>query len=259
MDWSLRACSRRGHVTYAPDEPHLRRRLRADTALGEAWRCLRCGDFTLGPPYGEGPADEAPLVLRGRALRDAAVLRLLALERCARGLLLFLAAYGVWRFKGGREAVDRAFEEYLPLLAPLADRLGWRLADSKLVHTLHQLLATGTGTLTWLAIGLTAYGLLQVTEGIGLWLLRRWGEYFAVIATSVFIPLEIYELSHRVTWVRVSLLALNLAAVAYIVFSKRLFGVRGGHAAYEAERQEASLLEVREAAARSGESAGPAH
>ncbi|MFC7717223.1 hypothetical protein [Nonomuraea recticatena] len=114
MDWSLRACSRRGHVTYAPDEPHLRRRLRADTALGEAWRCLRCGDFTLGPPYGEGPADEAPLVLRGRALRDAAVLRLLALERCARGLLLFLAAYGVWRFKGGREAVDRAFEEYLP-------------------------------------------------------------------------------------------------------------------------------------------------
>ena len=43
------------------------------------------------------------------------------------------------------------------------ERLGWRLADSKLVHTLHQLLATGTGTLTWLAIGLTAYGLLQVT------------------------------------------------------------------------------------------------
>ncbi|MET9343734.1 DUF2127 domain-containing protein [Nonomuraea sp. NPDC003804] len=250
MDWSLRACSRRGHVTYAPDEPHLRRRLRADTTLGEVWRCLRCGDFTLGPPHGTGPADEAPLVLRGRALRDAAILRLLALERFARALLLFLAAYGVWRFKGGKEAINRAFEEYLPLLMPLAERLGWRLADSKLVLTLHQLLATGTRTLTLLTVALTAYGVILVVESVGLWLLKRWGEYFAVIATSVFIPLEIYELSHRITWIRVTLLVVNLAAVAYIVVTKRLFGVRGGRAAHEAERHEASLLEVQTAGTR---------
>ena len=45
MDWSLFGCARKGHVTYAPDEPDLRDRLTAPTAGGTAWRCLRCGTF----------------------------------------------------------------------------------------------------------------------------------------------------------------------------------------------------------------------
>jgi uncharacterized membrane protein (DUF2068 family) len=93
---------------------------------------------------------------------------------------------------------------------------------------------------------------LQFVEGTGLWLLRRWGEYFAAVATSIFIPLEVYELVERITWPRVIALAVNVGAVAFIVHRKRLFGVRGGGAAYEAERHEASLLQVIAAA---GESA----
>ena len=45
VDWSLFGCARKGHVTYAPDEPDLRDRLMAPTAGGTAWRCLRCGTF----------------------------------------------------------------------------------------------------------------------------------------------------------------------------------------------------------------------
>ncbi|HEX2743965.1 MAG TPA: hypothetical protein VHN16_06115 [Streptosporangiaceae bacterium] len=48
MDWNLFGCARRGHVTYAPDEPELRDRLMAPTAGGTAWRCLRCGVFVAG-------------------------------------------------------------------------------------------------------------------------------------------------------------------------------------------------------------------
>jgi hypothetical protein len=36
--------------------------------------------------------------------------------------------------------------------------------------------------------------------------------------------------------------------VLYLLLSKRLFGLRGGHAAYEAALHEASLLEVEESA-----------
>jgi len=39
-------------------------------------------------------------------------------------------------------------------------------------------------------------------------------------------------------------------AVAYIVWTKRLFGYRGGHAAFKAERRNDSLLEVEESANR---------
>ena len=67
--------------------------------------------------------------------------------------------------------------------------------------------------------------------------------------TAVFIPLEVYELLERVTWLRVAALALNVFAVIYILWTKRLFGFRGGRAAFEAERHSESLLEVERAAA----------
>ncbi|OLB67352.1 MAG: hypothetical protein AUI10_00295 [Actinobacteria bacterium 13_2_20CM_2_72_6] len=207
MDWNLRTCGRKGHITYAPTEEPLRIKLHAETPLGEAWRCLRCGDYVLGPPHGEGPADEAPPVLRGRALRDAVILRLLAVERFVRALLILAAAYGIWRFRAHHDAVQKAFDEDLPLLRPLAEKLHYNLDESSIVHTLRTVIEARTGTLAAIAAGLLIYGILQIIEAVGL----------------------------------------NIAAVLYLLLSKRLFGLRGGKAAHEAARHEASLLEVEEA------------
>jgi uncharacterized membrane protein (DUF2068 family) len=244
VDWNLRTCGRKGHVTYAPTEPELRGKLQAETPVGKAWRCLRCGTFVVGEPLGEGPADDAPLVLRGRALRDAVILRLLACERFAKGLLVLLAAWGVFRFRSHQDAVQRAFNEDLPLIKPIAEKIHYNLENSAVVHTLRTVIEANSKALFWIAIGLLVYGCLQLLEGTGLWLLQRWGEYFAVVATSFFIPIEVYELTEKVTWVRIGALIINIAAVVYILLTKRLFGIRGGHKAYEAERHEASLLEV---------------
>jgi hypothetical protein len=51
-----------------------------------------------------------------------------------------------------------------------------------------------------------------------------------------------------VSWIKIGTLVLNILAVLYILLSKRLFGLRGGVEAFEAERRGASLLEVEEAA-----------
>jgi uncharacterized membrane protein (DUF2068 family) len=235
-------------VTYAPAEDDLRSRLHAATPVGEAWRCLRCGDFVLGEPKLAGPAADAPIVLRGRALRDAVILRLLAVERFLRGLLVIAAAYGVFRFRGSHDAIERAFHEDVPLLEPVANKFGWDLEDSSIVDSIRSVIEAESKTLLYVAIGLLGYGGLQLVEGVGLWLLKRWGEYFAVVATSLGLPIEIYELSERITWLRIATLLINLAAVLYLLLSKRLFGLRGGLAAYEAERHETSLLEVEFAA-----------
>ncbi|TMM32701.1 MAG: DUF2127 domain-containing protein [Actinobacteria bacterium] len=244
MDWNLRTCGRRGHITYAPDEEQLRARLHARTPLGEAWRCLRCGDYVLGRPRGSGPADNAPEVMRGRALRDAVILRLLAVERIARALLILAAAYLIWRFRAHHDAIQRGFNEDLPLLRPLAEKLHYNLDQSSIVHTLRTVIEARTATLAAVALGLLVYGILQIVEGVGLWMLKRWGEYFAVVATSLGLPIEIYELTEKITVFRVGALIINIAAVLYLLLTKRLFGLRGGKAAYEAERHEASLLEV---------------
>ena len=246
MDWSLRSCGRRGHVTYAPDDPDLRAQLHAQTPLGIAWRCLRCGDFVLGEPRGSGRAENAPQVRRGRALRDLVILRSLAVERGLRGLLVIAAGIAVFRYRGtaSREGLEQALDRELPLLK----RAHIDFTDTSVVHSIHSILTARQSTLTWVAIGLLGYGALQLVEGTGLWLLRRWGEYFAVVATSAFIPLEVYELIEKITGLRVGALVINVAAVFYLLLTKRLFGLRGGGAAYEAERHEANLLEVQEAA-----------
>jgi len=249
LDWDLRSCGRQGHATYRPDEPALAARLRADTAVGEAWRCLRCGTFVPGAPVGSGPADEAPIVLRGAALKDAAILRLLAAERFVRGLVLALVGYGIFRFDSARGALHRVLDEYLPLLRPLGDKLGVRLEETSPIRLIERALSLHSGTLTLVGWGVLAYATLQFTEATGLWLLKRWGEYVAVVGTSAFLPVETYELVHGFTWFKVTTLIVNLAAVAYLVWTKHLLGIRGGKEAYEAARRSVSLLELERAAA----------
>jgi hypothetical protein len=55
-----------------------------------------------------------------------------------------------------------------------------------------------------------------------------------------------------VTYVKVAAFVINLVLVGYLLWSKRLFGIRGGRAAFERERHGDSLLEVEAAAAGSG-------
>ena len=64
------------------------------------------------------------------------------------------------------------------------------------------------------AIGLVLYALIELTEDVGLWLGQRWGEYFAIVATSVFLPYEVYDLTVKVTWLRVEVEQGALAAAA---------------------------------------------
>lgn len=244
FSWDLRSCGLRGHATYAPSEPDLRQRLQTQTAAGTAWRCLRCGAYVPGAARGSGPADEAPLVRRGRALRDAFILRLLAVERLLRGLALLGLAFGLWRFNGARGSLQQVFDSYLPAMRPLADRLGVDLNETGPVNAVEKLLAISSSTLLLVTLGVLAYGLLELTEALGLWLMKRWGEYVAVVGTAIFIPLEVHEIVAKLTWLRVAALAINLFAVGYLLWTKHLFGLRGGVSAYEAERRTDSLLEV---------------
>lgn len=244
----MRACGRRGHLTYAPDEPALRARLHASTALGQAWRCLRCGDFVLGAPAASGPAQAAPVPARGKALRQVIILRVLAVERTLRGLVLLAGGYGIWRFSSAQRSLRETFGGLLPAARPLADRLGVDLDNSTLVRDIGRVLNARHSTLILVATGLVAYGLLELVEGVGLWLLRRWAEYLTVVATAAFLPLEIYELTKAVTATKLAAFVINVAVVVYLIVAKRLFGVRGGRRAYAAELAEDSLLEVEAAA-----------
>jgi hypothetical protein len=70
-----------------------------------------------------------------------------------------------------------------------------------------------------------------------------------MIATSLGLPLEIYDLTRKVTATALVLFAINLALVLYLVITKRLFGIRGGKKAYDARLRSESVLEAARRAA----------
>jgi uncharacterized membrane protein (DUF2068 family) len=69
--------------------------------------------------------------------------------------------------------------------------------------------------------GAILYGLLFGVEGVGLWKAKRWAEYLVVVTTGLLIPVEIYELTRRLTSVRITALVINLLAVGYLVYRLR--------------------------------------
>jgi uncharacterized membrane protein (DUF2068 family) len=244
IDWDRRHCARHGHATYAPDETALRERLRAETGFGEAWRCLRCGDFVLGEPHGSGPAEHAPLVPRGKVLRDLFILRFLAIERAVRGVFIVLVAAAVWKFSNSQDAVRKLFDDYLNVFRPVFKHFHYDLDHSPIVGTIQKTFGYKHSTLVLVAVLLLAYALIELVEAGGLWYAKRWAEYLTVVATAAFLPLEIYELTEHISWLKIATLVLNILAVVYIALAKRLFGLRGGRKAFDEERESASLLEV---------------
>lgn len=231
MDWSLRSCARNGHVTYRPEETDLAQKLHVETPVGTAWKCLRCGAFIPEEPFGFGPAHKAPEVPHAGQIRDRFIIRFLGLERGIRGLIVFIVGLAVWRLQISQETLVEHLNSALPLLKPFADQIGWNMNDSGIINFLSSLLTTSPHTLYLITIALLAYGLLQIVEGMGLWYQKRWAEYLAVIATSAFIPLEIFELTHKVTVLRAGALVVNIAAVIWLLWTKHLFGLNGGAAA----------------------------
>jgi len=61
------------------------------------------------------------------------------------------------------------------------------------------------------------YAGVSLAEGIGLYLEKAWGEYLTLAITASFLPWEIFEIFHRLTWMRVGLLVVNLIIFIYLL------------------------------------------
>jgi uncharacterized membrane protein (DUF2068 family) len=139
--------------------------------------------------------------------RSLRVIRLIGAERFVRGVILVIAgAYLVTHLGSdfGRLAdrVMRSLE--LDPRRPFLHRI---------VEKLHHLHA---GTVLVTGIAALLYGVLETVEGVGLWLDQLWAEYLTVIATSLLVPLEVYELVRKPSLIKTAGIVVNLAIVGYL-------------------------------------------
>ena len=137
-----------------------------------------------------------------------ATLLLIALFKLIKGILLL--AVGIGALKLLHRDIAQTVSHWVDILRVDPDnRLIHRLLTRVLSVTPAQLKAASAGTFV--------YAGLLLTEGLGLLFRKRWAEYFTIITTAALIPLEVYELSRRVSTAKVAVLIINVAIVAYLI------------------------------------------
>jgi hypothetical protein len=243
--WELLSCGVAGHELVGTDAAALRAEdaLYAREEAGVRWyRCLRCDSWLPLPepaePVRRFPPDreQIELPLRGKALRDRVMLRLIAIDRAIHFFVLALLAVVVFLFASNEVRLRHVFYRVANAVQGGSARPG-HSAGSGIFRSLGHVVDLSSGTLYAVAAAAAAYAVLEGTEAVGLWLQKRWAEYLTFVATIVFIPYEVYELTRTVSAFKVVALVINVAIAVYLLFAKRLFGLRGGAAAEQRERE----------------------
>ena len=241
--WVLRRCGRVGHQLAWLDDTELARTTEAVGPAGEPLlECLRCGTFVsptgaavtaiYGEPEDRASLAEVPLAVRGAHGRKLAVLKLVAAERAVRAVMLIMGAVIIFAAAANRDTVIAKTNALIESATPLASQIGWDIQHSHMLELGQHALGSSTTIYRLAGFALLAYAVLQLVEAWGLWGGRRWAEYLAVVATSVFLPLEFYEMAQHPTAFKAVTITVNIAIVIYLIFKGRLFGVRGGHTAW---------------------------
>ncbi|WP_406700507.1 DUF2127 domain-containing protein [Singulisphaera sp. Ch08] len=140
-------------------------------------------------------------------------LSIIAAYKLAKAAILLVGGVVVLRLKPN---------EILESVIRLATRL--RLdPEDQLIHLIvARLSELSERRLEAIGVGIVCYGLLYLTEGVGILLQKRWAEYLIVVTTSLLIPLELYEVFRKAAPLRATVLMANVAIVAYLIRTIRV-------------------------------------
>jgi uncharacterized membrane protein (DUF2068 family) len=137
-------------------------------------------------------------------------LRVVALLEGAKGALVLLTGFGLLAFihKDLHQAAEQLVRHFHINPASHYPRifidLSARTTDMKL----------------WaMAIGAMFYAVIRFAEAAGLWMQRRWAEWFGLLTGGMYVPVEIYEVVRGVTWPKVTVLVVNAGVVAYLLMT----------------------------------------
>jgi uncharacterized membrane protein (DUF2068 family) len=143
---------------------------------------------------------------------DRGMLRLIATFKFLKVALLIATGVGI--FKMLHKDLACALEHWIAMLGLNPGNQFVEAALTKAANlTPHKVKLLGAGSFI--------YSGLFLTEGIGLWMAKRWGEWLTVIITSSLVPVEIYEIFHHVSVIKILVLIINLAIVAYLIYCIR--------------------------------------
>jgi uncharacterized membrane protein (DUF2068 family) len=146
------------------------------------------------------------------AARRPVFLRVIAVYKLAKVLLLLGAAYGVLRMR------DASF---MAKLYSWASTLHYGLEQDLVKRVLALFSGLRPSRVDALGYVTLAYAAVFAVEGVGLWLRKRWAEWLTTLVTASLIPLELYENLLHPSPGKVVVLIVNGAIVWYLIVQLR--------------------------------------
>lgn len=152
------------------------------------------------------PASVSPTPAEGRAPLG---LKIIAGAKIAKGAALACLSLGVFDL----------IHKDLTALAQRFVQVARISPENKYVElALEELGLVDRHTLMRLGMLSALYASIQLIEGLGLWFGAAWAEYMVVISTGLFVPEECIGLAHDPSWLRLALLLVNAAILAYVAY-----------------------------------------
>jgi uncharacterized membrane protein (DUF2068 family) len=130
------------------------------------------------------------------------------------GKTLLLIAVGVVAFRLVHTDIGNLLAEWVP-------RLGIGPGSRYVGRLLGEASALTPNRIRDVGVGSFIYAGLFLTEGIGLWLLKRWGEWMTIVITSSLVPVEVWEIWRHPNVGKVVVLGINLGLVGYLIYQVR--------------------------------------
>jgi|ERR1700680_5145512 uncharacterized membrane protein (DUF2068 family) len=143
---------------------------------------------------------------------DSRLLRMIALFKLLKAALLIAVGVG---------ALNLLHKDVASVIAHWVARLGLDPGQQYVDKALQKAANLTPDKIKGLGIGSFIYAGLFLTEGIGLWLLKRWAEWFTVIITGSLVPIELYQIYLHPSLMKVLVLIINIAVVGYLVYRIR--------------------------------------
>jgi uncharacterized membrane protein (DUF2068 family) len=144
---------------------------------------------------------------------DPRLVRLIALFKLLEAMLLIAVGVG---------ALKLLHTDFTSILQEWTRRLGLGPGSRYVGRVILQAVTVTPNRIKDLEVGSFIYAGFFLTEGIGLWFMKRWAEWFTVIVTSSLIPVEVYGIYRHPTAIRVLLLILNIAVVGFLLYRIRV-------------------------------------
>jgi uncharacterized membrane protein (DUF2068 family) len=155
------------------------------------------------------PSLPAPKPLAQRAGHSMLLIRIIAIDKFIKGACLLIIGTFILHMIRDDKNLHDTLHDFINDL-----RID---PNNKHIHILlEKTLGVSEHTLRLFYVGTLIYAGLYLVEGLGLFFDKAWAEWMTIIATALFLPLEILEIYRVVTLFRIIVFILNILMLIYL-------------------------------------------